>query len=71
MYLRWSRGWAWHHVNTYALMGCVAPKGVDGLGCGTVTTMAQFAHAHSLQNGNFALFSVFCCSKITKNFQNT
>ena len=27
-----------------------APKGVDGLGNGTVTTAAQFAHTHSLHS---------------------
>ena len=49
-------GWARHHVITSELMGV------------TVTTAAQFAHAHSLHNSNFNLFSVFRGVKIRFSF---
>ena len=42
-----------------------AHKGIDGLGNGTVTTAAQFAH--SLHSSNYTFFSVFHGVKITKN----
>ena len=49
-------GRARHHVIT-SERGGGAPKGVDGLGNGTVTTAAHFGHAHSLHNSNFTFFA--------------
>ena len=52
------------HVGAH---GGGAPKGVDGIGNETVTTAAQFAHAHSLHSSNFSSFSVFRGVNFTKN----